>query len=59
MTDQITIHKEVHASINCLRYESMKQSTVVNFSINNSFISHYRAAAGFSNPGGLAVMWWA
>ena len=19
----------------------------------------YRAAAGFSNPGGLAVMWWA
>jgi len=22
-------------------------------------MTKYRAAAGFSNPGGLAVMWWA
>ena len=36
-------------------------STVVKYKkfILPSFSNVHRAAAGFSNPGGLAVMWWA
>ena len=26
---------------------------------HKDYLSYSRAAAGFSNPGGLAVMWWA